>query len=401
MSFLERVFPALAEPTLRRYLTGQAASVLGNWTQNVTLNLLVYDLSGSGAVLALLNFLLYGPQLVVPPIAGARITSSNARRATLMVLVGCLIVTFILAGLAAFHVLTLPVVMVLAVVIGVLSAIESPARQVLLVSSLKDAALLPNAVAMNTMVYNMGRMIGPSIAAIVYPVLGPAAGFLVYALGLVFMASCVRSMEIRVYVPKRGAEDRSALRDALAYVLEDRFTAKYLSILACLGLLAASYPTLVPVLADHVFHDAATYTGVFFACAGLGSICAAVLLSSSLSARAQYLLQLTPWTTCVALAMLATNWNAIFSGMAFCVLGFSLSFSATSTNATIQGRCPEEVRGALVGLYGMAYIGTMPFGYLLLGSFSEAFTVTGAFAAAAGLLGIGLAVVTAVHWRKA
>jgi hypothetical protein len=77
-SFVCRMFPALAEASLRRYLSGQVASVLGSWTQNVTLNLLVYHLSGSAAILALLNFLLYGPQLIVAPVAGSRISSTNA-----------------------------------------------------------------------------------------------------------------------------------------------------------------------------------------------------------------------------------------------------------------------------------------------------------------------------------
>ncbi|RZS85799.1 MFS transporter [Pigmentiphaga kullae] len=397
---LERVFPALSEPTMRRYLMGQGVSVLGSWTQNVTLNLVVYHLSGSAAVLALLNFLLYGPQLVVAPLAGARVNAANARRSTLGVLYSSMTVACILAALSLLHWLTLPIILALALCAGVLNAIETPSRQVLLLTGLEDPALLPNAIAMNTMVYNVGRMVGPSMAAIIYPMFGQAAAFLTYAAALVFMAWCVRSMPRRAAAASSPSHDRGGLRNALVYVLDDRFTAKYLSILACMGLLAGSYQTLVPLLADRVFHDAARYTGVFFACAGMGALAAAVVLSSSIASRTASLLRFAPWIACVALALLSISWSSAVSGLAFVLLGFCLSFSATSTNATIQRRCPESVRGALVGLYGMAYNGTMPFGYLLVGSFSEAFTVTGAFGTMAAVLATCIGLLTLLYWRK-
>ncbi|VCU69970.1 enterobactin exporter EntS [Pigmentiphaga humi] len=401
MSLLERVFPALSEATMRRYLMGQAVSVLGSWTQNITLNLVVYHLSGSAAVLALLNFLLYGPQLVVAPLAGARIHAGNARRATTAVLYASMAVACCLAVLSLLDLLVLPLILALALCAGLLSAAESPARQMLLLTGLEDAALLPNAIAMNTMVYNVGRMVGPSFAAIIYPLAGQAAAFFTYAGALLFMASCVRSMPVRELAVARKDEQQRGLRDALVYVLDDKFTAKYLSILACMGLLAGSYQTLVPLLADRVFHDAAKFTGVFFACAGMGSLTAAVVLSSSIAGRTAGLLRLAPWTACVALALLSTSWHVAVSGAAFLLLGISLTFASTSTNATIQQRCPDSVRGALVGLYGMAYNGTMPFGYLLVGSFSEAFAVTGAFATMASVLAACVGLVTLLYWRKA
>ncbi|MBX6318448.1 MFS transporter [Pigmentiphaga sp.] len=401
MSLLRRVFPALSEPALRRYLTGQGVSVLGSWTQNITLNLVVYHLSGSAAVLALLNFLLYGPLLVVPPVAGARINMGNARRVTLSVLYTSMAVACTLALLSLLHALVLPVILLLALCAGILSAIESPARQVLLITALQDPALRPNAIAMNTMVYNVGRMVGPSLAAVIYPLLGQVAAFLTYAFALVFMAWCVRSMPRPPGQAEAPARGRQGLRNALSYVIDDHFTAKYLTILACMGLFAGSYQTLVPLLADHAFQDAAKYTGVFFACAGMGALSAAVVLSSAIAARTARLLPVAPWAACLALAVLSVSSSVALSGAAFVALGFSLSFSATSTNATIQRRCPESVRGALVGLYGMAYNGTMPFGYLLVGSISEAFSVTGAFATMAAVLAACIGLVTALYWRKA
>ena len=394
---ISRLFPALAEPSLRRYLSGQVASVLGSWTQNVTLNLLVYHLSGSAAILALLNFLLYGPQLVVAPIAGSRIRSENARRVTLCVLTVSLLLTGSLITLSAFGVLGVKLILLHALAIGISSAIEVPARQVLLLTSLQDVSLTSNAVAMNTMVYNVGRMVGPTIAGFVYPTLGPRTSFAIYAVALCFMATCVRS--IRLSTDARPSRAESSLRDAVGYVMSDAFSARYLPILACIGLFAASYQTLVPLLADQAFHDAARFTGVFFACAGAGSLTSAVFLSSALGPRASArFITWAPWTATVALMVLATTDAASASMPAFYALGFSLTFAATSTNATIQRQCPEHVRGGLVGMYGMAYNGTMPFGYLLVGTVSEAIGVRHTFAAMAFVLAAG--VISIIMWQR-
>jgi len=265
---LARLFPALADASLRRYLSGQVASVLGSWTQNVTLNLLVYHLSGSAAILALLNFLLYGPQLVVAPIAGSRIHSDNAKRVTIFVLMTSMLLTCSLYLLSLFDVLGVKLILAHALAIGISSAVETPARQVLLLTSLKDVSYMSNAVAMNTMVYNVGRMVGPTIAGFVYPTLGPRTSFVIYAMALCLMALCVNSM--RTAAPMKSSRGDSGLREAVGYVLSDAFSARYLPILACIGLFAGSYQTLVPLLADHAYQDAARYTGIFFACAGAG-----------------------------------------------------------------------------------------------------------------------------------
>jgi MFS transporter, DHA1 family, staphyloferrin A biosynthesis exporter len=392
----DRLFPALAEPALRRYACGQVVSVLGSWTQSITLNLLVYHLTGLASVLALLNFLLYGPQLVVAPLAGARIRSGNARRATLCVLGTSMLLTVSLLTLWLLGLLGVKLILLHALAIGISSAVETPARQMLLVTSLRDPRLTSNAVAMNTMVYNVGRMVGPSIAGFIYPLFGPGAAFALYACALGVMALCVRSM--KTSSAPRPSRVESGLRDAVTYAMSDAFSARYLPALACMGLFAASYQTLVPLLADHAFHNAARYTGIFFAAAGSGSLSAAILLSSAWGPRASArLIALAPWTAMAALLVLAFTDQTAFSIPAFTLLGFSLTFSATSTNATIQQRCPEAVRGGLVGMYGMAYNGTMPFGYLLAGTASEALGVRNTFSAMALVLAASVVLINVFH----
>jgi predicted MFS family arabinose efflux permease len=313
--------------------------------------------------------------------------------ATSLVLTGSLIV------LSFLGVLGVKLILAHALAFGISSAIETPARQVLLLASLGDVTLTSNAVAMNTMVYNVGRMVGPTIAGFIYPTLGPRASFAVYAVALCLMAIVIRSIPLSSRHGASRAE--GGLRDAVGYVMSDAFSARYLPILACMGLFAGSYQTLVPLLADRGFHDAAHFTGMFFGCAGGGSLSAAVLLSSALGTRAsRAFIAWAPWTVVAALLALAVTTEIAATVPAFFCLGFSLTFAATSTNATIQRQCPEHVRGGLVGIYGMAYNGTMPFGYLLVGTASEALGVRHTFGAMAGVLAAGVIAIIAMQSLK-
>lgn len=376
MSLLKN-FPALAEPAMRRYMLGQSASVLGYWIQGITLNLLLWEITHSALALGALNFLLFGPALVVSPLFGSRLAAHAARAATLRIIAGSLSMALLLLLMFELGRLSPAVLLAAAAVLGVLGAMEMPARQLLLTSSLKNRALIGNAVAMNTVVFNIGRMVGPAIAAACFAVFGPASGFALNALGLLLMLACVRHLP---GPPPSDTPRRAAgIRAALAFARSDDFARRYLPTLACMGLLVGSYQTLIPVLAARQYGQVALYTGLFFSCAGAGSLCAALLLASRWSA-AHGLLRWTPWLSTVALAGVAASaWPAL-TGLCFYVIGFTLTFSSTAVNATLQTRSPDPLRGGVQGLYSMAFIGSMPIGHLLVGSLSSALGPRWAFA---------------------
>ncbi|MFT3804377.1 MAG: MFS transporter [Burkholderiaceae bacterium] len=369
MRSIDAVFPALSEPSVRRYLTGQVVSVLGAWTQSITLNLLLWQMTRDASLLGALNFLLYGPVLVLGPFVGSRIGPRNARRSVLTVLIGSIAIALALLGLLALDALTPVVLLVAAGGLGVLTAMEMPGRQVLLTSSLADRRLLNSAVAMNAMAYNVGRMTGPAIAALVFARVGPAGGFVCSACALSFMAWCVRGIHPRQELAGKSA---GGIRAAFAFARTQAFARLYLPVLIGLAIFAGSYQTLIPVLADHEFHHVSHYTGLFFSCAGGGSLCAALLLSSKaaapLVARG---LRWTPLVCGAALGIVALAAHPLPAGIGFWLLGLSLTFTATSINVGLQSRSPDELRGGIIGLYGTAFVGMVPIGHLIAGSLSE------------------------------
>ena len=209
-------FPALAERNIRLYIAGQSVSVLGTWVLEITLNLQLWELTRSPALLGLLNFLLYGPAMVVFPFAASRLTAANARPLTMRVLLAGLVLALLLVVLTGMGWLAVPALLAIALVRGLLNGVEIPARQMLLTTSIGHADQMSSAVAMNTMVYQLARMTGPAVAALCFSALGPSWGFGGAAVALAFMWVCLRGLQARrVAAPPAAEAGRQGIRGAL------------------------------------------------------------------------------------------------------------------------------------------------------------------------------------------
>ena len=390
------LFPALSERNLRIYLSGQSLSVLGMWTQAITFNLLVYQTSGSAALLGIANFLLHGPMLFVAPLAGAKIRPWNAARVAQTVMAVSILNSLAAGTLATLGAIGPSFLLGFAAVAGLLSAVEMPARQVLLTTSASGPAQVPNAVAMNTLCFNLGRMLGPAIAAWLFVRIAPTVGFFVYAATLLVMRRCIGMLALK---PEPGAGNgKASFGQALRHVGSDRFFTLFLTIVCLLGIFAGSYQTLIPVLADTVFGDTAAVTGILFSAAGGGSLACALLLSTRhMRTLTGALLLFAPWCCALAVAALASASSLALAMCALSVLGFFLTLTTTATNSLLQRSSPPALRGALAGLYATAFLGMMPIGHLVMGALAAGIGARGA------LLGASLVLITAfalLYWRK-
>lgn len=400
-SFFARWFPALQEAAVRRYFTGQIVSTLGTWIQVITLNLLAWDLTRSPAILGALNFLLFGPVAVLAPLVGARIHSDNARRVTLYAVAGAVGISIALVALQAANALSLNLIVIVAAASGILFGVELPARQVLLACCVRERQRIGNAISMNTLATNGARMVGPAIAAMLFPVFGAGPGFIISGIASLFMFTCVLSPSLAPAVaPGAPAAARPGLRAALAYARADRIASLFLPVLASVAILAGSFHTLVPVLADHVFGDANRWTGVFFTTSGIGALAAALILSSSHAGVAtRHLGVLMPWAVALALAGLGTSASPTVALPCFLVIGFGLAFIGPGTNAMLQQHAPPPLRGALAGLYLLCQIGLLPVGYLMVGLVAQKLPVQPTFLALAAALAACLLLIFVPRWR--
>lgn len=394
-------FPALVERNVRVYVFGQSVSIMGTWVLDILLNLVLWGMTRSPALLGLLNFLLYVPGLVITPLFAAGLTQANARRRTLWVLAGGLAVALALALFAGLGRLSTAVLLALAVARGVLNGLEQPARQMLLATSVSHPDRIGGAVALNTVVYQVARMTGPALAALMYSTVGAAWGFAFSAAALVVMIGCV--LHVRAEPGAHAAppvEGRQGLRGALDFVRRDRFGSLFLPVVTCMATFVGGYQTLVPVLADRVFGDTAHYTSLFFGAAGAGALTAALVLSTGLADGALRRLPVPlPWAVALALLGLGSSTWVPLTLLCFGMVGFGMTMVSTGTSAMLHRTVPPQARNGLIALILVAFNGVIPLAQLAAGLLAERLGVQRSFVVLGGVMLLALALLFGPRWR--
>ena len=397
-----RLFPALAERNIRVYAVGQIASVIGAWVVDIVLNLLTWELSKSPALLGLVNFLLFAPLIVFPPLLSRRVHPRNVHRVMCIVLTAGATTAVALTGLAFANLLTLPLVLGFAATRGLFNGIEMPARHMFISTLVSNPTCIGGAIAVNSLVYQVARMLGPAAGATLFGTGGPVWGFAAGAAGFLVMLAFVARLRVDSQRLQESVDmEPLGMRRAVAYVRQHRFGSVFLPISIAVGAFAGTYQTLVPVLADRVYGNAQLWTGAFLTAAGAGALSGAVLLSS------HYMLPLirrisvpTPWIVAASLFCAGQTRHALLAVMFFFMIGLFITVASTGTNAVLQNSVPNDLRGAVTGLYLSTYVGTLPLSQLLGGALAQHMAVETAFSAmAAGLL-MGSLVIYVPRWIK-
>ena len=397
-----RWFPALDERNIRLYMFGQSVSILGTWVLDILLNLVLWRATRSPGLLGLLNFLLYMPGLVITPLFSASLSAHNARRRTMRVLAGGLAVALTLALCAALGWLSVPVVLAIALARGVLNGMEQPARQMLLASSVSRLEQIGGAVALNTVVFQVARMVGPALAALLFTSIGAAWGFVFSGAAVAVMIACV--LQVRSgppIVPPAEAAGRDGLRGALDFVRADRFGSLFLPLTVCMALCTGGYQTLVPVLGDRVFGDTARWTSFFFAAAGAGALVAALLMSTHLAPGAQRrLLVPVPWAVALALLGLGTTRWAPLSLLCFGVIGFGMTTVTVGVGSVLHRHVPAQARNGLIALMLVAFNGMIALAQVPAGLLAGRLGVQPALRVMGGCMLASMLLLFVRRWRR-
>ncbi len=370
---LPRGLRALRHRNFRLFYLGQGVSQLGTWQQLIATSWLVYHLSGSAFMLGLAAFAMQIPFLVLAPVAGVFVDRLDRRRV--------LMVTNSLAAtqaIAMFLVVAFGVVQpwhLVAgnLVLGLVNASDAPARQSVLVELVGGREDLPNAIALNSIMMNAARFVGPVIGGALIAAFGERWGFGVNALSYLVMLGALSRMQM---APRpRSVAEHDLLRELAAGA---RYAFGFLPARCALLLLAAtsvtvqSYAALMPWFAREAFHGDSRTLGTLVGAAGFGAMSGMVYLASRPDIRG--LLRLIAWTSGTAGAALfafslaKTFWVAL---PALYFLGMGLMLSAASTNTVLQSIVPDELRGRVASLYVMSFIGMSPIGALLSGTIAE------------------------------
>jgi MFS family permease len=391
-----RIFRALHVRNYRLYFAGQVISVSGTWMQTVALGLIVLSpvLHGNGFDVGLATALQFVPLLLFGGWGGLAADRLDKRKLLFATQGSAGALALALGALTLAHAVTLWEVYLLSTLLGVVNLFDNPARQSF-VSEMVGRELLPNAISLNSVLMNSARVIGPAIGGILIFAVGFAACFLVNAASYVAVIAALalmRPAELhRSPVVQRA---KGQVREALRYVWTTPELRDPLLAMAVIGIFAFNFTTTLPLLAKYTFHGGAGTYSAFTSAMGLGAVVGglAVAHRSKPSAPLLSLIGVAFGVMILAVSVSPTQMVAI---IALVLMGiFSIAFIATA-NATLQLRAEPSMRGRVMSLYAIAFLGSTPIGAPLVGWISDASSprlalITGGVATVAACIPLAL-----------
>ena len=364
---------ALRHRDFQLFFAGQGVSQIGIWLQLIATSWLIYRLSGSTFLLGLSAFALQIPFLVLAPVAGVWVDRLDRRRVIAttnsIALAQSLVMLALVASgwVAPWHLIAGNLVR------GVVAACEAPARQTLLVTLVRGKADLPNAIALNSIMMNGARFVGPLLGGMVIAAFGEVAGFALNS--LTYLAVLAALYAMRLAPSHRAPRDESWLRQfaaGLRYAYGFLPSRSALLLLSAVGFFAQPYQSLMPFFAKEVFHGDSRTLGMLIGAGGLGAVVGMIHLAMRPSIRG--LLSLLAWTSAIAGASLAafSFSSSLWLALPLITLtGLGIMLTAAATNTVLQSIVPDELRGRVASLYVVSFLGISPLGSLAAGWIAE------------------------------
>ena len=365
-------FAALSNPNFRRFFYGQAVSMIGTWMQSVAQAWLVLELTGSGTALGLVVALQTIPVLFGAPYAGLIADRVDKRRLLVGTQTTMGVLALLLGVLTVTGSVKLWMVYVLAVALGAANAVDNPTRQSF-VLEMVGPTHLRNAVTLNSVLVNAARAIGPAVAGTLIATVGVGVCFLVNAGTFVAVIAALATLDRSALRPSPPApRERGQLREGFAYVRRTPSLVVPLGMMAVIGMLAYEFQVVLPVLARSTYHGGAQAYGFLTAAMGLGAVIGGLGVASRSFTGTRALV----WSAAIfggVILLAAAAPNLAFACVAMALVGAgSVGFLAIG-NATLQLSASPMMRGRVMALWAVAFLGSTPIGGPIAGYVSQHF----------------------------
>jgi len=367
---------ALTHRNFRLFFFGQSISVIGTWMTRLATAWLIYRLTHSAWLLGVTGFAGQIPTFLLAPFAGVWVDRWNKHRVLIVTQTAAMVQSFALAALAFSHHIQVWQILALSICQGLINAFDMPARQSFLVQMVEGREDLSSAIALNSSIVNLARLLGPSLAGIVIAVSGEAWCF--FADGVSYIAVIISLLMMQVTSAFPAREDRPSmlfdLRAGWTYVRSMPSIRTILLLFAIVSLMGIPYTTLMPIFASTVLHGGAHTLGFLMGAAGCGALAAALVLAMRTTVLG--LGKIIGWSAAVfGLGLAAFSQSHIFwlSMVLIFIAGFGMIQGLSSSNTVIQTLTSDEMRGRVMSYYTMAFVGMAPFGSLLAGAMAHWF----------------------------
>lgn len=365
---------ALRHRNFRLYFGGQSISLIGTWMTRVATSWLVYRLTRSSLLLGTVGFAGQIPTFLLAPFAGVIVDRVDRRTLLVWTQALAMVQSLALAWLTLSHRINIPEVLVLSIFQGLINAFDMPGRQSFMVKMVEDKADLSNAIAINSSMVNVARLIGPSLAGIVIATSNEGWCFTIDGISYIAVIASLLMMRVKPSTEGRVEATMVAqLREGWNYVAGSVPIRDILLLFALLSLMGWPFMVLMPVFAVQVLQGGPHTLGFLMGAAGVGSLGSALTLVARKSVRGL--------TKMIPIAAAAFGAGLICFGLSralwlsmlmMLVTGFGMMQGLTASNTILQTLVDERMRGRVMSYYTMAFVGMAPFGSLLAGALAHA-----------------------------
>lgn len=387
-------FPALTHPNFRIFWLGQCVSLIGTWMQSIGQTWLVYSLTGSPFLLGLLGATQFLPITVFSLFAGVIIDKYPKRTILLLTQSTSMILAFTLSLLVFTHTVKYEYVLLLAFILGCCNTIDLPTRQSFTIEMAGKNDLM-NAIALNSATFNLARIIGPAIGALVMASFG--AGWCFFLNGISYIAVLFSLLKITIKPYVRSKVTNTVLKeikDGLCYIASEPSLLQTILMVLIIGLFVFNFNILLPVLTKDVLHQGEQVYGLLMSSLGIGSFIGAIMVSlRSKTGPHSRVLFLSTLMVSIMFILISFSKTYHLTALLMLLAGVFTIWFSTNANSTLQITAKNEYRGRVMSVYSLVFAGSTPLGNMYAGIAADklgadkAFLMSGILAiASVGLL---------------
>ncbi len=365
-------FKSLRHYNYRLYWISQLISVTGTWMQNVALAWLVVTLTGSAVALGTATALQFLPILFLSLFAGVFIDRLPKRKIIIATQSLSAVQAFALWILVALKAITLWEIYALSLFIGFVNALDQPGRQAFVAEMVPDEDV-GNAIALNSLLFNAARTVGPAIAGVTIALVGVAPSFLlngVSYIAIIVALLMMRASQLRTFPSNVSSTMKEGLKEGISFAVNDTVIASILIVLIFVGTFGYNYSTVLPLLVKFIMNGGPEMFGVLTAALGIGSMIGALFVAGRQSPTRRFIYTFAVVFGLIDVAM-ALSRNYVLTVILLVALGIASIAYIASTNTSLQMNSPMHLRGRIMGLYVVIFAGSTPIGALFTGFIAE------------------------------
>lgn len=372
-SRISHTWRALRHRNFRLFFGGQTISLIGNWMTRIATAWLVYRLTGSALLLGTVGFMGQIPTFLLSPLAGVWVDRLNRRKVLVWTQALSMVQSLALAALTLSNRITIPWILGLAAMQGLINAFDMPGRQAFMVQMVEDRNDLGNAIAINSSMVNLARLVGPSLAGLVIAASSEGWCFLIDGISYIAVIASLLAMRIHVAPAKRKPTSTfTEIKEGWAYVSSFLPVRTILLLFCLVSLMGMPFVVLMPIFAVKVLHGGPNTLGFLMGAMGVGALISAISLAARKNVRG--LIRMIAISAAVFGAGLIgfglshAYWLSMLMAL---VAGMGMMQGMAASNTIIQTLVPEDKRGRVMSYYIMAFVGMAPFGSLLAGGMAS------------------------------